>query len=223
MEHKNTPQLCMLGAGGHAKVVLDIARLSYCHDSIFLYDDAYHSEKPMSILSTTVVGNFEILLTNLQKNTNAVFVIAIGNNAIRAKHFSFLTASHATAASVLWHPSSVIAETAKVGKGSVVMANAVVNPETHIGNNVIINTAAIIEHDCVIGDHAHISPNATLCGESCVGEGSWIGAGSVIIEGKHVGKNCIIGAGSVVTIDIPDNTLALGVPAKIIKKTVEII
>lgn len=216
-------RLSILGAGGHAKVVLDIARLSARWNDITLFDDADSAKLPKTILQLSVMGNSHTLLSFLQKNAGTVFVIAIGNNQMRAKHFSFLTQQHQIPSSVLLHPSSVIAETVVMGAGSVVMANAVVNPDVRIGNNVIINTAAIIEHDCVVGHHAHISPNAILCGESCVGESSWIGAGAVIIEGKHVGKNCMIGAGSVVTHDIPDNVVALGVPAKVIKTMVAIV
>lgn len=222
MQELRTKQLFVLGAGGHAKVLLNIIRLTKQWSTIHVFDDAYSAEISKVVSQLLVTGNSQALYLHLQKNHDADFFIAIGNNAIRARHFSFLSSTGAQAPT-LSHPTSVIAETAQIEKGSVIMANAVVNPEAKVGQNTIINTAVVVEHDCVIGDHIHISPNATICGECSVGDGSWIGAGTVILGGKRVGKNCVIGAGSVVTSDIPDNTLAFGVPAKIIKKTVEVI
>ena len=86
-----------------------------------------------------------------------------------------------------------------------------------IKDGAIINTSASIDHDCVIGDFAHISPNATLCGHVSVGKLSQIGAGSVIIQGVKIGKNVTVGAGSVIINDIPDNSVVVGNPGKIIK------
>ena len=70
-----------------------------------------------------------------------------------------------------------------------------------------------IEHDAVIGRSCHISVGAKLAGEVSVGQGTHIGIGAVVIQGIEIGENCIIGAGAVVTRDVPDNHVAVGVPA----------
>ena len=86
-----------------------------------------------------------------------------------------------------------------------------------IGKNCMINTGVIIEHDCKIGDYCHIAPGVHISGTVSIGELSFIGIGATIIQGIKIGKNVTIGAGSVVIKDIPDNVIALGNPAKIVK------
>jgi acetyltransferase EpsM len=83
--------------------------------------------------------------------------------------------------------------------------------------NCIINTNASVDHHCIIEDFVHIAPSSTLCGNVKVGEGSHVGAGSTIIQNIRIGKWCVIGAGAVITKDIPDYSLVVGVPGKIIK------
>ena len=97
------------------------------------------------------------------------------------------------------------------------MPKVVVNAAAIIGQHCIINTSAIVEHECVLEDFVHVSPNSTLCGNVKIGEGTHIGAGVTIIPGIKIGKWCTIGAGSVVVKDMPDNVVAVGNPAKVIK------
>ena len=54
--------------------------------------------------------------------------------------------------------------------------------------------------------------------EVVIGEGSWLGTNVVVVGNVHIGKHCVIGANSVVTKDIPDYSVAAGIPAKVIKK-----
>ena len=94
----------------------------------------------------------------------------------------------------------------------------VINPRARIGENVIVNTAASIDHDCVIEDGAHLCPGTHLAGGVNIGRGAWIGIGAVVSDHLQIGANSIIGAGAVVTHDIPNNVVAYGVPAKVIRK-----
>ena len=55
-------------------------------------------------------------------------------------------------------------------------------------------------------------------GEVFIGKHCWIGAGCIILKDVHIGDNCVIGAGSVVTKNIPSCSIAVGVPAKVIKQ-----
>ena len=87
-------------------------------------------------------------------------------------------------------------------------------PEGERRGIVIVNTGAIIEHDAVIGRSCHISVGAKLAGEVAVGQGTHVGIGATIIQGIQIGENCIIGAGAVVIRDVPDNHMAVGVPAQ---------
>ncbi|MBM3189628.1 MAG: hypothetical protein FJZ90_13000 [Chloroflexi bacterium] len=81
-------------------------------------------------------------------------------------------------------------------------------------SNVIVNTGAVVGHDCVIGDHAHIGPGAILCGEVVIGAESFVAASATIVPTRRVGARTVIAAGAVVVKDIPDDALAMGVPAR---------
>jgi acetyltransferase-like isoleucine patch superfamily enzyme len=85
-----------------------------------------------------------------------------------------------------------------------------------VGRHVILNTASTVDHDCRIGDFVHIAPGAILCGQASVGEGTLVGAGATILPGVTVGKWCVIGAGAVVHRPIPDFSLAVGVPVRVV-------
>lgn len=201
---KNRP-LNIFGTGGHAKVVFETAKLS---DQLIdgFYDDNKKMHKKI-YCGVEVKGPINSL-------TNADAIIAIGDNKVRqnicngSKDINWIT---------LIHLSAIIAANVEIGDGSLIVAGAIIQPGTKIGNHCIVNTNASIDHDCEINDFVHISPSATLCGNILVGEGTLIGAGATIIPNIKIGKWCIIGAGAVINKEIPDYSLVVGVPGRIIK------
>ena len=119
--------------------------------------------------------------------------------------------------------------------GVVLIANGTIEiaAQTYINRYTILDAHQSIEVGprCMIGPHCYItdSNHGTKAGESVasqpiesqpvrIGEDAWIGAGVKILAGANVGDGAIVGAGSVVTGDIPANTIAAGVPAKIIRE-----
>jgi len=115
------------------------------------------------------------------------------------------------------HPQTAIATTARLLKGIQINPLVVIAPYAKIGNCVSINRQASIGHHTHIGDFSTINPAVNIAGHCQIGEGVTIGMGTNILEGVSIGKNSIIGAGSLVLKDVPENVLALGSPAKIIK------
>jgi acetyltransferase-like isoleucine patch superfamily enzyme len=89
-----------------------------------------------------------------------------------------------------------------------------------IGDACIVNSSANVDHECVLGHGVHIAPGATLTGCVEVGDRSFIAAGAVVLPRIKIGSDSIIGAGSVVTRDIPDNVIAFGSPARIIRPNI---
>lgn len=200
--------LILIGAGGHAKVVMDAALAAGQHIAQIQDDDPEKFGLPF--LNATINPRTEEIFSECQ------YVIAIGNNAVRRSRYELLLSKGVVFGKVL-HPRAVISPFAKIGAGAVVFSNAVVNPDAVIGNNVIINTGAIIEHDCLLENHVQVCPNATLAGTVHVGENAFIATGATIIPNIKIGKNSYVAAGAVVTRDVPDNVLVAGCPARIVK------
>jgi sugar O-acyltransferase (sialic acid O-acetyltransferase NeuD family) len=190
----------LYGAGGHAKVIVDILKANNEPIEAF-FDD--------NVLLGQFLG-YPVLHSLKVQNP---LIITIGNNQIRNKIAESLSVEYGTAI----HPSSIISDSVMMNFGSVVMQGVIIQSSVNIGKHCIINAGALVSHDCIIDDYVHISPHATLCGNVTVGEGTWIGAGTTIIPGIKIGKWSVVGAGSVVTRDIPDRVLAVGNRCKVIK------
>lgn len=203
----------ILGASGHGKVVAEIAELNG-YQNITFFDDCWPSLT--SVEHWDVSGDTAALLAAASKYD--VVVVAIGHNAIRCAKQRELSAAGANF-DVLAHPSSVISKYANIKAGTVVMANAVVNPFSHVGVSCIINTGSIVEHDCKLAEGVHISPNAGLAGGVQVGENSWVGIGSQVKQLVVIGRDAVVGAGSTVISNIPDFQTVVGSPAHTLIKS----
>ena len=196
-------RLVIIGASGHGRVVADIAKQNGYDDIVFLDDN----ENAVECSGYPVVGK------SADAPDGEVF-IAIGNGKTR-KMLSERYAGRVQP--VLCHPKAIIAADVTMGKGTVVMAGAVINPGASIGEGVIVNTSSSIDHDCIIGDYTHISVGAHLSGNVIVGTETWIGAGATVINNVSICGNCMVGAGAVVVRDMDVPGTYVGVPAKRIK------
>lgn len=193
----------VVGAGGHAKVV--IASLAAAGRPVRgVYDDD-QEKVGTRVLGVEVVGTPEAA----GRDPSLDAVIAIGDNRVRKELVSRLALRWAT----VIHPAAVVHPSARVGPGAVIFAGAVVQPDAVIGAHAIINTGAIVEHDCVIGDFVHVAPGVVLAGNVWVGEGALLGIGAAVIPGARVGEWSVVGAGGVVISDVPRWATVVGVPA----------
>ncbi|MGE5558466.1 MAG: acetyltransferase [Bacillota bacterium] len=200
--------IVIIGAGGHAKVVLSTLLEAGFNVLGFLDDDCRkHSEE---ISGFPVLGAGDILYE--KKYLQAV--IAIGDNRFRKEITEKYDGCCQWVTAI--HPQAYVHGSVKMGNGTVVFAKSVIQPDAIIGNHVIVNTGATIDHDCNIENFVHIAPGANLAGNVRIGQGTLIGIGSVIIPGIEVGKWSTIGAGSTVITDVPDESTFVGVPAKLI-------
>lgn len=205
-------KLALLGAGGHARVIADMALVSGW-SSISCFDDAWPEKTRTG--EWDVTGNISMLIENASDFDGVV--VAIGDCDIRCKMQEKLVKANAPLATII-HPGACVSPRAKLGDGVVVMANAVINAFASLGDGCVVNSGAIVEHDCSIGDFVHVAPGAILLGTVTVGNGSWIGAGSTIRQGGTIGKNVMVGAGSVVVKPVPDGLTVIGCPASPLAK-----
>ena len=197
-------EVVVIGAGGHAKVVISTLHAAG-HTVVAAYaDDA--AQWGGEILGVPVRGPVAAAgEAGLESG-----VIAIGCNATRKKIAGLVNLHWLTVV----HPTAWVAPGAQLGEGTVVFAGAIIQPGCVIGRQVIINTGAAIDHDCVIGDFAHIAPGVHLAGNVRIGEGAFLGIGCTAIPARKIGAWTTIGAGAVVVRDLVDDVVAYGVPAR---------
>jgi sugar O-acyltransferase (sialic acid O-acetyltransferase NeuD family) len=199
-----TRQVHVLGAGGHAKVV--IRTLQECgHDVVGVFDDdrRHHGR---TVCGVPVLGPLDAALDP----PGRAAVIAVGANSARKVIAERLRLEWISAV----HPRAFVDRTVSIGVGTVVFANCAVQADVRLGDHVIVNTSANIDHDCRIEDFAHVAPGASLSGEVHVGAGALLGNGAVVIPGKHIGAWATVGAGGVVIADVAGGTTVVGVPAR---------
>ncbi len=202
----------VIGASGHAKVVIDILRCMKKKGNID-FDAVYLLDDNEEIIGTTIMGCKVVgKVSECEKYKGSRFIIAIGNNKIRSKIARLYELNYFTAK----HPSAVVADDVDIQPGTVIMAGAVVNSGSKIGKHCIINTGATVDHDSVIEDYVHISPGVHMGGTVHIGQASWIGVGSTIINNIEIGRGCIIGAGTVVIRNIKNECKVVGNPARMI-------
>ncbi len=199
-----------MGAGGHARVVMDalllgsseLVRAAFADDNALLWGTA--------LLGCPVLGAVDEAV-----RPGGSFHVAIGHNCTRRRLMERLREVGALPFGVV-HPSAQVSRFATVGTGSFIAAGAIVAPATEIGDGVIVNHGAVVDHDCRVGDFSHIAPNATLAGGARVGGNVLVGAGARVMMGVSVADDATVGAGAVVLHDVPARAVVAGVPAKLL-------
>jgi len=208
---KAKEKLVVFGAGGHAKVAIDVIEQQGNYEIAGLLDDDIKL-KGCRFFGYPVLGTRADLPALISAQLRHA-IVAIGDNAGRAAVAAHMDRHGWRFASAV-HPRASIGRGVKIGPGSVVMAGCVVNADAYLGGHVIINTGATVDHDCRIEDAVHIAPGCHLCGGVSVGQGSLLGAGSTVTPGVRIGKKVIVGAGSTVIRDVADEARVSGSPAR---------
>lgn len=201
-------KLLIIGASGHGRVAADCAEAMNCFDEICFADAIFPEQR--ANLHWPVVGNDDYWRNNIN---DYQFVVAIGNNDIRAKISNEVVRLGGKLATLI-HPTASVSQYASIGQGSVIFANAVVNVGCKLGTGAIINTGATVDHDCIVNDYCHIAPGVNISGAVIIGEKSWIGVGSTVIQLINIGNNVTVGAGSTVIKDLAPNATYVGSPTK---------
>lgn len=210
-----TPALpvILLGAGGHARVLIDALR---CVGARILGCTCSEAVPPEGLpKGVAFLGDDEAVR---EHSSGAVYLVnalgTVASTARRSALYARFKAEGYRFAQVI-HPSAVIASDVRLGEGVQIMAGAVVQPGVRIGEDSLVNTGACVDHDCEIGAHVHIAPGATLSGAVSVGDGAHIGTGATIIQGITIGGGSLVAAGATVIEPVPDHVTVVGLPARV--------
>jgi sugar O-acyltransferase (sialic acid O-acetyltransferase NeuD family) len=197
--------VAVIGAGGHAKVVVATLQAAGCPILAAFDDD--ERKWGTALLGVPVRGPVTAA------PAEAPIIIGVGDNRARAALASRLGAAGACFATAV-HPLAWVHASVTLGPGTVVFARATVQPDASLGAHVIVNTAASIDHDCVLGDFVHVAPGVLLAGGVTLEEGAFLGIGAAAIPGVRVGAWARVGAGGVVVDPVPAGLTAVGLPAR---------
>jgi UDP-perosamine 4-acetyltransferase len=213
-----TLPVIVLGGAGHAKVLISTLLLQ--RRTILGFVDP--KESIPTVLGVARLGGDEhVLLQDPSRIRLVNGVGSIGSTDLRRAVYDRFREKGYLFEQVI-HPSAEIASGVDGGDGLQVMARVVIQPGTRLGENVIINTGALVDHDCRIEAHVHIAPGVTLSGSVHIGSGAHVGTGATIIQGIEVGERSLVGAGAVVIRNVPAGMTVVGVPARPVKKQMQL-
>ena len=204
--------IIILGAGGHAKVLIEALLKSSAVITGIV--DPNPTLVGTKILGVSVIGGDEVV--EEFPPSEVCLVNGLGSvglplgRQLLYEQFKGLGYNFTTVV----HPSAVVASDVVLGEGAQVMAGAVIQTGSKIGCNVIINTHASVDHDCIIGNYVHLAPGVTLSGDVVIDSMVHIGTGATIIQGISIGKGSLVAAGTVVIKNIQSGSRVRGVPGR---------
>lgn len=209
-------KVVLIGSGQHARVVMYNMKVQGKYE-VACFLDADKNKVGKKYENYLIEGTYNDAEDIRKKYNTNKFFIAFGNMRYRKKVFEEFVNNGWEAVNII-HPDAVISTDAKLGRGILIECGCLITPNPVIGDNVVINTGSQVNHDNIVKDHVYIASGVVLSGGVTIKENTLIDDGVVVTLGRTVGKNCIVGAGAIVTKDIDDNSVAYGVPAKVIRK-----
>lgn len=211
-----TKNIVIIGASGHAKVIIDIVEKQNKFNIIGLIDS--YKKLGTKISGYEILGTEDIIEQLMADQGVIGGIIAIGDNWTRhiikekvksiAPNFEFLPAIH---------PNAVLSRNIKIPKGVVIMAGAIINSDAIVGEFCIINTNASLGHESTMQNYSSLAPGVNIGGNVRIGNFSAISIGATIIQNINIGDHALVGAGALVINDVKDCDVVYGIPAKHIR------
>jgi sugar O-acyltransferase (sialic acid O-acetyltransferase NeuD family) len=209
--------IVIIGAGRFGAETLELGRqIERASGDIEIVGFLDDGSKEKEVLGCPVFGGMESAKKLLEDMPAIEAVVAIGDTRSKQEvvgRYESLGMSFAN----LIHPQAIVPESVEIGSGCIITAGCILTVDIKIGDHVILNLGSTIGHDAVIGQFSTLNPQVAVNGRDVIGEGVYIGTGAKLIHEIRIGDWSVIGAGAVVVSDIPENVLAVGIPAKPIK------
>src|SRR5258708_23787077 len=209
-------RVLVIGAGGHARSVLDVIRSEGRYQVAGLVDS--FQPRGTQALGSQVLGE-ELDRPGLCREQGTTLgLVAIGDTWQRRAAMQrgrALVPGFAFVSSV--PPAATVAGDVTIESGTVVMAGAAVVSRSRIGNGCIVNTLASLDHDGVMEDYSSLAPGAVTGGHVRLGTAAALGLGARVVHNRRIGAHAVVGAGALVMEDIPAEVVAFGAPAQVIR------
>ena len=205
-------KIILAGGGGHCKSCIDVIETMGKYEIYGIIDIA--EKVGHKVLNYKVIGTDADIPRYAEQGFS--FLITAGHvkeNFLRKKLFQIISSVNGKLETIKAN-AAYVSRYAEIGRGTIIMHNAIVNAKVKIGDNCIINSGALLEHDTVIANHVHVSTMAAINGGCIIGENSFIGSNSVIVQGVSISSECTIGAGTVVHKNILTKGIYAGNPFK---------
>lgn len=202
MQDARRPTVILLGAGGHAKVCLSVARL-LGWTVLGVCDPGLAGSGATQWRDLPVLGDDEALATRHPDEVALINGVGMvpGQSARRRIHERWTASGFDFPALV--HPRACLAPAVRLGVGVQVMAGAILQPDVSIGDGTIVNTGVQIDHDGTIGAHVHLAPGTVVCGDVHIGDRAFLGARCVVMPQLSIGQDAVVAAGAVVPSSLP--------------------
>ncbi len=197
--------LLLIGGGGHCTSCIDVIEQMGEYDIIGIVDTA--DKVGMKLMGYPFIGTDADLKNLIQKYKNAFVTVGqLHTNTLRKSLIQKILEYDAHIPTLV-SPRAYIARSASIGRGSIIMHDAIVNAQAKIGDYCILNSKSLVEHDGDIGSYSHIATGAILNGAVQLGSDCFVGSNATVIQSIKIGANCTVGAGVTIKQNIPDNSL----------------
>ncbi len=216
--------LVILGAGGGSGGIVELVEALNAvepmwHIRGFLDDDPAMDGK--RVAGVSVIGAVD---SARSMNDDTMFLIGVANYRRPRSRIDIAARLGIDAGrfATLVHPLASVSSRAIMGRGVVVFQYAVIGDATVVGDHALISPLSCVVHHAVIGAGAVMAPRASVLGGSTIGDGSYIGAHAVVKDGVNVSHGAVVGMGAVVVSDVAPDTIVVGNPARVIRKTTDV-
>jgi len=210
-------RILVIGASGHAEIVLDSVEKEGRYQVAGLVDD--YRAPGDELLGYRVLGPHRDIPRLMAEEGVIGGIVGIGDNWTRrciwndvrraAPDFRFV---------LVVHPSAQLARGTSIGAGSLIMVGGILNAGARMGDNCVISTNSSLDHDSLMDDHASLSGKVATGGNVHIGSGTAIMLDVTIAHGVSIGEHTVVGAGSLVLHDLPAYCVAYGTPARVIRR-----